>query len=151
MAELFLCNCITLVQVMAWCRQATSHYLSHCWPRSMASLCHNELINIAVLYVCDQSCIWLSGSLLISDRKLQSGMAPICDDSLCFATPTTGYVVKCTWTRSGHTWQLTGPARPEQCCENRIDILNFGHHLSTSIHCSGSGTLSNPTTNHYLL
>ena len=25
-----------LVQVMAWCRQATSHYLSYCWPRSMS-------------------------------------------------------------------------------------------------------------------
>ena len=27
----------TLVQVMAWCRQATSHYLSQCWPRSVSS------------------------------------------------------------------------------------------------------------------
>ena len=26
----------TLVQVMAWCRQAASHYLSQCWPRSMS-------------------------------------------------------------------------------------------------------------------
>ena len=26
----------TLVQAMAWCRQATSHYLSQCWPRSMS-------------------------------------------------------------------------------------------------------------------
>ena len=26
----------TLVQVMTWCRQATSHYLSQCWPRSMS-------------------------------------------------------------------------------------------------------------------
>ena len=26
---------LTLVQVMAWCRQATSHYLSQCWPSSM--------------------------------------------------------------------------------------------------------------------
>ena len=26
-----------LVQVMAWRRQATSHYLSQCWPRSMLS------------------------------------------------------------------------------------------------------------------
>ena len=26
----------TSVQVMAWCRQATSHYLSQCWPRSMS-------------------------------------------------------------------------------------------------------------------
>ena len=24
----------TLVQEMAWCRQATSYYLNHCWPRS---------------------------------------------------------------------------------------------------------------------
>ena len=26
----------TLVQVMAWCRQATSHYLRQCWPRSLS-------------------------------------------------------------------------------------------------------------------
>ena len=26
----------TLVQVMAWCRQATSHYLTQCLPRSMS-------------------------------------------------------------------------------------------------------------------
>ena len=26
----------TLVQVMAWCRQASSHYLSQCWPRSVS-------------------------------------------------------------------------------------------------------------------
>ena len=27
----------TLVQVMAWCHQATSHYLSQCWPRSLST------------------------------------------------------------------------------------------------------------------
>ena len=26
----------TLVQVMAWCHQATSHYLTQCWSRSMS-------------------------------------------------------------------------------------------------------------------
>ena len=26
----------TLDQVMAWCHQATSHYLSQCWPRSLS-------------------------------------------------------------------------------------------------------------------
>ena len=26
----------TLVQVMVWCRQATSHYLNQCWPRSLS-------------------------------------------------------------------------------------------------------------------
>ena len=29
----------TLAQVMAWCRQATSHYLSQCWPRSLSPYC----------------------------------------------------------------------------------------------------------------
>ena len=29
----------TLVQVMAWCRQATSPYLSQCWSRSMSPYC----------------------------------------------------------------------------------------------------------------
>ena len=41
----------TLVQVMAWCRQATSHYLSQFDPdiwRHMASLGHNELNMISV-------------------------------------------------------------------------------------------------------
>ena len=28
----------TLVQVMAWCRQATSHYLSQCWPSSLSPI-----------------------------------------------------------------------------------------------------------------
>ena len=32
----FTDNQSTLVQVMAWCRQATSHCLSHCWPTSLS-------------------------------------------------------------------------------------------------------------------
>ena len=36
-------NQSTLVQVMAWCRQATSYYLSQCWPRTVVSLGPNEL------------------------------------------------------------------------------------------------------------
>ena len=32
----FTDNQSTLVQVMAWCRQATSHYLSQCGPRSLS-------------------------------------------------------------------------------------------------------------------
>ena len=29
--------CITLIMVMAWRRQETSHYLSQCWPRSLST------------------------------------------------------------------------------------------------------------------
>ena len=41
-------TCSDHVQVMVWWHQATSHYASHCWPRSlshMASLGHKGLIN----------------------------------------------------------------------------------------------------------
>ena len=47
----------TLVQVMAWCRQATSHYLSQSWPRSLLPYgvtrpqWVNSLYNIAFIYV----------------------------------------------------------------------------------------------------
>ena len=33
-----------LVQVMAWCHQETSHYLSQCWPRSLSPYGQNESI-----------------------------------------------------------------------------------------------------------
>ena len=39
----------TLDQVMAWCRQATSHYMRKCWPRSLLPYCvtrHSESIMI---------------------------------------------------------------------------------------------------------
>ena len=39
----------TLVEVMAWCHQATSHYLNQCWTKSMilyASLGHNKLKHV---------------------------------------------------------------------------------------------------------
>ena len=31
----------TLCQIMAWCHQATSHYLSQCCPSSVLHLCHH--------------------------------------------------------------------------------------------------------------
>ena len=41
----------TLVQAMARCRQATSHYLSQCWPRSMSpyGVTRSQLINTGKL------------------------------------------------------------------------------------------------------
>ena len=34
MPQYFTDDKSTLVQVMAWCHQATNHYLNQCWPRS---------------------------------------------------------------------------------------------------------------------
>ena len=51
----------TLVQVMDWCRQATSHYLSQCWPRSLSpyGVIRPQSINY-----------------LISGKKVASNMCP---------------------------------------------------------------------------
>ena len=40
----------TLVQVMAWCRQATSHYLGQCWPRSISpyDITRPQWVNLVV-------------------------------------------------------------------------------------------------------
>ena len=44
----------TLVQVMAWCCQATSHYLSQCWPISMMPYC----ITRAQWVKCEKHCLF---------------------------------------------------------------------------------------------
>ena len=41
----------SLVQVMAWCPQATSHYLSQCWPRSMSPYGHNESMSCGLMSI----------------------------------------------------------------------------------------------------
>ena len=42
----------TLAQVMAWCRQATSHYLSQCWPRSLlpCGITSPQWVNTLILF-----------------------------------------------------------------------------------------------------
>ena len=37
----------TLVQVMAWCRQATSHYLSQCWLSSLSPMASPQWVSIS--------------------------------------------------------------------------------------------------------
>ena len=54
----------TLVQVMAWCRQAASHYLGHCWPRfvSLYGVTRPQWVNS--LWPSDTMCWHKSGSTL---------------------------------------------------------------------------------------
>ena len=80
----------TLVQVMAWCHQATSNYLNQCWPGFMIPYCitkgqwvkrlktlgHNwVLVNIVFIDVwcqkifsCDQAALWMVQSVCPSVR-----------------------------------------------------------------------------------
>ena len=54
----------TLVQVMAWCRQATNHYLNLCWPRSLTPFgvtSPNELTHytLGISFSDTCTCLWL--------------------------------------------------------------------------------------------
>ena len=57
----------TLVQVMAWCRQAASHYLNQCWPRSPMpyGVTRPQWVNahvpIQMTFACD---IWIGPMIL---------------------------------------------------------------------------------------
>ena len=50
----------TLVQVMAWCHQATSHYLSQCWPRSLSQygVTRPQWVNSGWFIVLLSQCHW---------------------------------------------------------------------------------------------
>ena len=65
----------TLVQVMAWCRQATSHYLSQCWPRSMSpnGVTRPQWVNLQMIW------IWLLTLTMgrINDLTLGRLVAPL--------------------------------------------------------------------------
>ena len=60
----------TLIEVMAWCRQATSHYLKQCWPRYLPpyAVTRPQWVNESIvqkfhLYCCALSCFqtyWVS-------------------------------------------------------------------------------------------
>ena len=79
----------TLVQVMAWCRQATSHNLSQCWPRSlspygvirpqwfnMANLVHQRLAKKTTLFrnICFNQTYTVSNRInIMSDYALFPG------------------------------------------------------------------------------
>ena len=70
----------TLVQVMAWCRQATSHYLSQCWHRSMSpngvtrpQWVNKESLHQFEIRFCEKFMIWgkLMNSPVPSDSNLR--------------------------------------------------------------------------------
>ena len=50
----------TLVPVMAWCRQAPSHYLSQCWPRSLSpyGVTRPQWVNALATRLFFQQIVW---------------------------------------------------------------------------------------------
>ena len=93
----------TLVQVMAWCRQATSHYLSQCCPRSLSPhgitrpqwfniLKHEEngqqfahwLINVYFIFLNKHHCILIEISLKFVSNGLYRQQVITWTNDECF-------------------------------------------------------------------
>ena len=75
----------TLVQVMAWCCQAPSHYLNQCWPRSPSlygTLGHKELIQKNRQNTARQNILWTQNrsiSQVSQCIRQMSHNAPFCN------------------------------------------------------------------------
>ena len=125
----------TLVQVMAWCRQATSHYMSQCWPISVSlyAVTRPQRVNIkriqhrqdiyiyrsySFIYTVSHSPVNLSKSsqtksITLVPRLSRSG-------SLCLPWDEAGNLIFCpkptlwptyhdgfiTWKRLPHCWHF---------------------------------------------
>ena len=112
---------LILVQVMAWCRQATSHYLSQCWARSASS--YGAIISLQTL----KCFVWLS---------------PLCDchqtgDILTPHEHKTYPVVGSYW--SEIITDLDGGLLPYKRLRLTC-FLNYGWHNCCSVHVSGTKT-----------
>ena len=72
----------TLVQVMAWCRQAPSHYLGQCWPRSLLSYgvsrpqWVNLLISFRVAYLTPRQSLLSASEVVLNDMGKMVGIKP---------------------------------------------------------------------------
>ena len=60
----------TMVRVMVWCRQATSHYMSQCWPRSISSYVVTMPQWVKLVIPKSLTYVWLSHANLSSDQNI---------------------------------------------------------------------------------
>ena len=58
----------TLGQLMAWCRQTSSHYLSQCWPRSISSYSVTRLQCVELSHVFDPSDLTTINTNLVMNK-----------------------------------------------------------------------------------
>ena len=146
----------TLVQVMTWCRQAPSHYLSQCWPRSLSPYGIIELqwVNSSslrgLIFVFKNiifKCIFMTESEITGP---QNALICITEDLICdqltliqvmawSCQATSHYWIQC-WPRTMTSYGVTG--------SQSIDWLRpalSDHHLSNVI-----STLSNININEWM-
>ena len=89
----------TLIQVMAWCGQATSHYLNQCWPRSKPpyGITRPQWVNPQMDSVCGE----ISSAILTPSTPLIQVMA--------WCPQATSHYLNPCWPRSKPPYGITKP------------------------------------------
>ena len=121
----------TLAQVMAWCHQATSHYLSQCWPRSVLpydvtrpqwvkSIVVLKLLQTLLgklLGFCQPKDRFIVGLVMISNKVTHQGFNTLTQflpvnvkehlsfNARHYAIPSAKYAWFCWWTQK-YEWHL---------------------------------------------
>ena len=92
----------TSAQVMAWCRQATSHYLSQCWPRSILpyGITRPQWVNVP--HSLWPSRYWTSLGMMLS--QISSRLPWMLGDRLFMAFRTCMPRSRPLWGRPAITW-----------------------------------------------
>ena len=103
----------TLVQVMAWCRQATSHYLSQFWPRSMSPNDVTRLHYSWPIWCCGGHNFFGMSVILPCEMKIGKSL-PICNESTVIMCNLSSFIMF-------HCW---GP--PPQKVVTRINHMKGG-------------------------
>ena len=123
----------TLVQVMAWCRQAKSHYLSQCWPRSMSpygNIRPQWFKFMSMSTSCKIAHMWMPQNHTKSKFTLVQVMAWCCQ-------ATSHFLNQC-WTRSLMPYGITRPQWVKSICRNwRNQLVTPNHQTSNGSWCIG--------------
>ena len=126
----------TLVQLMAWCHQATSHYLGQCWSRCMTNMRNIKKCMISIDFHSARQCLKSTLSIMVYSNVAwpwgkygtwKYGI-PWTDQpkSACFLLYLT-----CRLTRMGsqHATTLVCPSSP-QSYQTGYPLSNISHFLA---------------------
>ena len=86
------------VQVMAWCHQATSHYLSQCWPRYLSpyDTMRSQWVNAHDNVIYDQQFLlmgWPEAEVIMAQLSVIQGSELTCSYHYC------------DWILKWHSWE----------------------------------------------
>ena len=117
----------TLVQVMAWCRQAPSHYLSQCWPRSMSP--YAQWVNCNMIICRDESILYIVfiWDLIYTDKAVTQSRASKWNRKII-----SEWDICCQWfLYRGFCWSLVCGSRPPTSGPSSIcqSLCVYSHQL----------------------